>query len=159
MRGIAELSSPDSLKIVDVSLTLDTDAYADGDVLADTQEVASAVPAKGGRAIVESITVLDEDDQGQAFDLLFMEDDTSIGTENAALNIADASARKILGLVSIASGDYADLINSQMAIKTNVGLVVKALSTSRSLYVAAVSRGTGTYTATGIRIRIGLKGM
>jgi len=159
MAGIAQLSSPSDVKIVDVALTLDTNAYASGDVLADTQEIASAMPANGGVGIVESIIVLDESDQAQGFDLLFIEDSTSIGTENAALNIADAAARKILGLVSIAAGDYADLVNSRIATKTSVGLIVKAPSSSRSIYVAAISRGTGTYAATGIRLRIGLREM
>lgn len=156
MGALAELYRP-NLIIADVALSLDTNAYISGDVLADTQAISNAFRVADGRGIIRSIVILDEDDQGEALKLVFMEDSTSIGTENAPLNIADAAARKILGIVEVAAGDYIDLINSQMVVKTGVDLAVKAASGTKSLYVAALSAGTGTYTAAGIRLRVAIE--
>lgn len=144
------------MDLIDVTLTLDTSIYASGDVMAVTQAIANAVRIDGGQGRIDSITVIDEDDQGQAFDLLFLSANNSIGTLNAAVSITDANARDILGLVSVGSSDFIDLGGVRIANLNNIGLVVEAAGGSRSIYVAAISRGTGTYTANGIRLRLGV---
>ena len=146
--------------IAEVVLTLDTDAYASGDVLADTQEIPDAF-FRYGTTILQSITVLDNDDQAGAFDLVFLRSNTSIGTENIALNIADGDADEILTVVEISASDYIDLANSQIAMKnvSDVGLAIVMQpinNTDTSLYVAAISRDTKTYSANGLKIKIGL---
>lgn len=143
-------------KVLDLTLTLDTNAYADNDVLADTQEISGAFRAAGGTITLQSITVLDESDQGQALDLVFLDAAVSIGTENGAVGVTDANARSILGRVSIGAGDFYDLVGSRVATLYGIGLVLQAQSTDRSLYVAAISRGTGTYAAAGIRLKLGV---
>ena len=142
--------------VLDVTLSLDTSAYADGDVMADTQSVSSAFRENGGLAMLHSVTVLDEDDQGRPFDLYFLSANNSMGTENSAVSITDANARDIIGRVTIASGDYYDLGGCRFANRSGVGLMLKAASGSTTLYVAAVSRDSGTYTASGIRLKLGL---
>lgn len=142
--------------IVDVTLSLDTDQYADGDVLADNQEVTNAVRVNDGTGIIHSITLLDKDDQGAALDLVFLQTSGSLGTENSAVSVADGDADDILGVVEIGAGDYVDLVNSQIVTKDNVGIVIKGASGGTSIYIAAVSRGTGTYTASGITIKLGI---
>lgn len=145
--------------LLEVTLSLDTGIYASGDVLADTQEIASAFSGAGKPAILQSLCLLDKDDQGGALDLVFLRSNTSIGTENAVLNIADADADEILTIVSIAAADYGDLANSQLVTKkaddAGMGVVLEATS-GTSLYVAAISRDTKTYTASGIVVKVGL---
>jgi hypothetical protein len=143
--------------VLDVTLSLDTNIYADGDLLADTQEIANAVRVAAGRAILQSVVVLDEDDQGVGFDLVFLSAGTSLGTENSAPNIADAGARDIIGVVSITSADYSDIGASRIATCASIGLILKAAAASTSLYVAAIIRGgTPTYSASGIRLKLGM---
>lgn len=142
--------------VLDVTLTLDTAQYADGDVLADTQTLSNAVPVAGGRAKLISVNVLDESDQGAAFDLVFLDAGASLGTENSAPNISDANARSILGRIAIASGDFYDIGGSRIATVKDINLPLKAAASSRDLYVAAISRGTGAYAASGIRLKFGL---
>jgi hypothetical protein len=142
--------------VVDLTLSLDTGgAYADGDVLAATQELASAVRASAGTGMIQSIGLIDDDDQGQALDIVVLDSNVSIGSENSAVSIADGDADKILGIVEVTGSDYVDLVNSQWAQVRNVGMVVQP-ATGTSLYIAAISRGTGTYTASGITLRIGI---
>jgi hypothetical protein len=145
-----------SSNLLDVVLTLDTNVYASGDVLAATQAVASAVPSNGGHALLHSLVVNDKDDQGQAMDLVFLRTDVSIGTENAAVSIADADAGEILGIVSIASSDFLDLGGCRVATVPSIGLVLEADAASSSIFIAAISRGTGTYSASGVTVKIGL---
>ena len=148
------------IDLFEVTLTLDTNQYASGDLLADTQEIAGACNTISGRAILRSIAVLDEDDQGGALDLLLLRSNTSMGTENGAFAPVDGDAEEILTVIEIASGDYVDFANSQMAMKTEmtggVGAVLEPAS-GTSLYVAVVSRDTKTYSAAGIVLKIGLE--
>lgn len=141
--------------LIDVTLTLDTSAYTAGDVLADTQVIASAVRANGGRAILQSLTVIDEDDQGAAMDIYFLGTNVSLGTENAAPSVSDANSRQILGLVSVASGDYKDLGGMRIACIKAIGLLLEAEANATDLFIAVVTQGTPTHTATGVRIRLG----
>ena len=142
--------------LIDVTLSLDTAAYADGDVLADTQTVTSMFRVADGTATLDSIHVLDEDDQGQALDLIFLGANNSIGTENAAVSVTDANARDIQGRVRIGAADYYDMGGCRIATISGIGLKLKAASGVTTGNIAAVSRGTGTYTASGIRLKLGL---
>lgn len=140
---------------IDVTLSLDTAAYASGDVLAEIQTVASVFRVSGGTAILQSLIVLDEDDQGQALDVVIMRATGSLGTENAAVTISDADARNILGIIQIAAADFIDLGGNRVATKQSLGMMLKP-TTGTDLFVGAISRGTGTYTASGIRLILGL---
>jgi len=138
--------------VVTVTCSLPTGALTANDVMFDTQEIAGAARTSGGQVILESVTVLDKDDQGAEFDLLFLDANTSIGTEDSAVSISDSDAEDIVGIVNVAEADYADLINSQVATVKGIGLEMQA-SGSTSLYVAGVTRGTPTYTASGVIIK------
>lgn len=142
--------------VVDLTLSLDTSAYADGDVLAEVQELASALRVAGGSGIIHSLTVVDKDDQAQAMDVVFFDNTSaSLGTENSAVSISDDDADGILGIVEVLSGDYVDLVNSQVVSKTGLNIVVEVAS-GTSLGIGVISRGTGTYTASGIVLRVGI---
>ena len=82
-----------------MTFSTDSDAYASGDVLADRQEIASVGLANGAGGVIQSIVLLDQDDQAQAMDIVFLNSDVSLGTENAAVSIADSDADKIIGIV------------------------------------------------------------
>jgi hypothetical protein len=135
---------------VDLTLSLDTNIYAAADLLADTQELAGAVRVNAGTAILQSVQLLDADDQGQPLDLVFLNANQSMGTENSAPNISDANAAKIIGNVSVLSSDWIDIGTSRIATIRNIGLALKAAAGTTSIWVAALSQGTGTYTASGI---------
>lgn len=138
----------------EIDLTLDTNAYADGDLLADVQEVTGSVRIEVGTGVLHSIVLLDKDDNGGALDIAITKSSTSWGTENDAFSITDAIADDILYYKQIAVGDYIDLNNSQMAIINSIGVGVVTETGSDSLYVAAVARSANTYTAAGISLKI-----
>lgn len=150
-KGILKTTAGDPASVT-VTHTLDTSAYASGDLIADTQAIAGATDVQGGYCRLDSVTILDEDDQGVALWLVFSSASTSFGTENSAPNISDANARNVLGAVPIATTDYVDIGGAKVACLRNIGLTMKAASSSTTLYVAIVnSTGTPTYTATGLQ--------
>ena len=90
--------------------------------------------------------------------LIFQTDNTALASdEGEIVNISDANARNILGFVNVSN--YTDLVGCQVATKTNIGLVVKAASTTKSIFVHAVNRSGGTYTpaaTTDLKMKIGI---
>ena len=133
--------------VVTVVLSMNGAANHANDVLADTQEI----PGVAVSGVLQSILVQDDDDNGGAIDIVILDANTSIGTENAAVSMADND--NILGTVSVAASDFVDMINSQHATMSNLGIVFK--SKGKSLYVAVVMRDAGTVTASGMTLRLG----
>jgi len=153
--AIARTITIERTDVLPLTFSLDTNPYADGDVLAEYQEVANAALISGGRLEITSLVILDKDDQAQALDIVFANTTGTLGSENAAVSISDADADEIVGVVEVAAADYVDLANSQIVTKTGLGIIAELAATS--LYVGAISRGTGTYTASGITLKIGVK--
>ena len=138
-----------------VTFSLDTSAYASGEVLADTQVITDAMLDKNVPMKLESILLLDEDDQGVAFDIYLFDSLVSLGTENGVVSITDANMRSCLGIISVATADWKDLGGSRVANIKNIGLVVKAATDSRDLYVGIVNgTGTPTFTASGLKAKL-----
>jgi hypothetical protein len=142
--------------IVPITFSLDTNAYADGDVLADSQILANALRINDGTGEIVSLVLNDKDDQGVAMDVVFLSANVSLGTENGAVAITDADADNILGVVHIDGADWIDMINSRVATKRDLGLKIKAVTGAASIYVGLITRGAPTHTASGITGRIGI---
>lgn len=142
--------------IVDVIFSLDdSGAYASGDVLAATQEIAGAVRIDEGTGVLQSFVLNDKDDQGVALYAVFLSANSSIGTENEAGSITDNNADNILGIVAVETADWIDLGGTRVVTKSNLGLKVKGASEDTSIYVGLITRGTPTHTTAGITGRFG----
>lgn len=152
---VGQVGSPQN--VIDVTLTLDTAIYASGDVLSDTAELTGAMRVIGGKGILRSITVIDEDDQGIAFDIFFFKVTQSLGAKNAAPNISDAAARDCLGAISVAAGDYIDLGGVRVATKSGLALVLESDPASLNIFIGTITRGTPTYTANGLKLKLGIE--
>jgi len=140
--------------VYDVTLSVDTSAYADGDVLADTQLVsATFFPAAGVDKTLLSVTILDKADQGFGIDLFFLDANVSLGTENSAPSITDGNAASIVGFARISAGDWIDLGGARIATISGITQVLR--STTANLYIAAIVRGAGTYGASDILVQLG----
>lgn len=143
--------------IVSVTLSLDTSAYTSGDVLADTQVVTNAARKTDGTGTIQSLVVIDKDDNGVAMDLHFFSANVALGTENSPPSISDANTDNHLGSVSVAAAEYKDLGGVKVATVRGVALPFKAASGTRHIYVSAVTTGgSPTHTATGITLRVGV---
>ena len=143
--------------LITITPTLDTNAYADGDVLFAPTEIKEAAEFAGGITMLQSVTAIDASDQGQPFDLLFFNGaSVSLGSLNGAPSISDSDAQSFhIGRVQVQSSDYYDLGGCRVAGLNAIGRIMLSLPTSRSIYCAGISRGAGTYAASALTIRLG----
>ena len=142
-----------------VTLSTDTSAYANADLLADTQTISDFFNDNDGAGSIKSLVVIDTDDQTlYTFSLWFLDGTGSLGSENSAPSAADAVALTVLAKVDFATTDGLDLGDSKVYSKTGLSIPVKAIAGTNDLGIAAiVTTGTPTHTASGIRVRIGME--
>lgn len=153
---LTNLTIQDYGAVIDLAPVLDTLIYADGDVLFATTQVPNAVPSSGGLVMLESVHVLDEDDLGIGFDLVFMRSNVALGVFNVAPAISDVNGREIVGMAKILAADYTDLGGCRVAQVGNIRRLMKAADGARDLYVGGIVRGgTPTYTASGLKLKFG----
>jgi hypothetical protein len=131
--------------VVTVTPTCDTSAYASGDLIFDSTEVAAAVRANGGHCVLHSVVVHDKADQGVAMTLVLLNANTDMGTLNSAPDPDDTEAGTIIGWIPVAASDYFDVGASDVACIRNIGLGLKAGAATTSIWIAGVN-GTGTPT-------------
>ncbi len=141
--------------VITIDATPDTNVLADGDVAFDTQEVAGFSTAANITSILQSVTVIDVDDQGVGIDLIFFNANTSLGTENSAPDVDDTEAQNIIGRVQVGAGSFYDVGESKIACVYGIGLPMKA-GTGGSVWMAGISRGTPTYAGGHIYIKLGV---
>lgn len=147
------------MRTIDFVPVLETSILADNDVFFIPIQVPGVFKA-GQPAKLISVQVVDTDDQGTDFDLYFFNASATLGTLNAGITINDTDAAKALGQVVItAAANGTDMINSWLFVKTlDEGIVMTPADGSTSLWVGGVVRsGTPTYTASGMKIKLGFE--
>lgn len=94
-------------EIIRVTPTLDTNAYAQGDVLFTATEIPNAVLGNGGCSILVAMYVLDLSDNSDDVVMVFTEGNTALGTINATANISDADilANNVIGTMMLDSSE------------------------------------------------------
>lgn len=141
--------------VITIDATPDTNALAEGDVAFATQEVANFSTGANITSILQSVTVIDVDDQGIGIDLIFFNDNTTLGTENSAPDIDDTEAQTIIGRVQVGAGSFYDIGASKIACVYGIGLPMKA-GTGGSVWMAGIARGAPTYAGGHIYIKLGI---
>lgn len=141
--------------VITIDCTVDTSAYADGDVLFATQEVAGFSTAADITSILQSVVVADVDDQGIGIDLIFFNANTTLGTENSAPDIDDTELLTVIGRVQVGAGSFYDLGANRVACVYGIGLPMKA-GTGGSIWMAGIARGAPTYAGGHVYIKLGV---
>lgn len=154
---IGQAASP--IQFVTVSMTTPIGALGAGDVVAATQVVAACTRANDVAAFLDSITLIDTDDQKAILTAVFFSADTALGTEDAAPDIDDTEALTILGSVEFIVADYIDLGGASYATKKNVGLAVLPATGTDDIYMALYTplTSTPTYASGIITVRLGFR--
>lgn len=147
-------------KLLSFVPVLDTAIYASGDVMFVAKELAGVMSSSGGAARLESLVVIDKDNEKATFDLLFFDraPASSLGALNAAYALVDADADNLLGRLSVAAADYVSSgTNSAEATYKNLQLMMKSASRFKSLWICGVIRsGTPTFTtASDLTLKLG----
>ena len=144
--------------IVNVTFSLDTNIYAAGDVLADTQIIAACMRANDKGGVWDSLLLIDKDAQGVAMTIYLLDANVSMGTENSAPSISDANTEKIIATLEILATDWKTLNGVKFVDIGDMARPVKPVAGSDDLYAAIVlDAGTPTFSATGLFGRFGFK--
>ena len=145
-------------QVVEVTPTLDTNAYASGDRVGSIHTITGAGPAGFHGAVLESITVIDKDAQGAALKVHFFDAlPTVASADNAAIDLTDAQAAKFIATVSIATGDYLATASNKLAFTQPTRAIPMCPSAANgvkeTLYAVVTTTGSPTYTASGLVFR------
>lgn len=138
--------------------TIDTAAYASGDLIGDKIELTNAARTAAGSGIIQSISIIDDDGEEAAMDVLFFDTDptNTTFTDNDPVDIDEADLENYIGHASVASADYSSFASNSAASVQNVGIPFD-LASGTSIWAVIVSRGTPTYTATDdLTLRVGI---
>ena len=156
---VAEKLNKMDVDVITLQIVSHGNACSDNEVIFQGDEIENAVPINGGTCILQSVGLLDDDNHGGAIDLVFFDSDVELddSADGTVIDAADGTIPdSILGIVTITN--YFNGVAWKYGHKENIGLVLKAAAGSRSIYVAGVNRSGGalTWTASGIRLKLGL---
>ena len=150
-----------SKRIVEVTPTLVTDEFADGDALFNYTEIPSAVGSKGGISKLINVTVNSKKAAKTPMEIMFQTNAQSLEAANAAMNITavEGAAAGFLGWVDMPDAGALDMGNFiiGMAVpavgKPQLPFLLQAASDSTSVYFSAIIGGTVTYAASDLTFR------
>ena len=147
--------------LIDATLTTVAAAVANDEVVSQGIEIENAVAVNGGTAIIQSIVLNSDDAETPALDLVFsqVQDDISSGLSATVGDDEDIDSlgASVLGHASL--NNYTNLVDCVTATKLNVGLIVKAVAGSTSIYVHTINRSGANFTPTAtddLHLRVGV---
>lgn len=150
-----------SKKIIRLTPTLDTNAYAQGDVLFVATEIPNAVIGLGGCSKLVAMYVVNQNTTDVDIDFIFSENSAVYGTINATANLDDdvLQAANITGFLTLDAGESSTSQLDTSEIKrvgvTDAGgnstlvtspILIQAAPNSTSVYVVGILTGTNTPT-------------
>lgn len=158
---VAEKLNKMDVDLIDATLTTVAAAVANDEVISQGIEIENAVAVNGGTAIIQSIVLNSDDAETPSLDLVFsqVQNDISSGLSETVGDDEDIDSlgASVLGHVSLSN--YTNLVDCVTATKLNVGLIIKAASGSKSIYVHAINRSGGNFTPTAVddlHLRLGV---
>lgn len=133
-------------KTINVDLTISTSAYASGDIVGGEFTISDALSPGAFSGILQSVVLSDDDAEGANMKLvIFRDNPSSLGADNAAFDPTDADLELIACVVELNS--HHAFSDNGATVATNVGCAIDA-DTATTLYGALVADSTPTYTAT-----------
>jgi hypothetical protein len=146
--------------LVAIQVVVPTSAatYSANNVVGGVQTLAGAARVAGGKAVLESVAVIDAATQGAQLTLLFFKGKPTLGTytDAGALTLNAADLPNYIGKVDLTAASYdpagsADKVNS-------LGDIMLELTgdAAGNVYVVATTTGTPTYTASCLTVTYGI---
>lgn len=126
--------------------------YAAGQLIGSVFRFENLIGRPNAEALIESVVVLDADNQGKAFDIILLSDvpNNSTLTSGSAPAWADFDTPKIIGYLRILGTDYIDIGSSIKLAQKVYPLPVtvtngSGLNASGSLFAVVIARDAPTY--------------
>lgn len=145
-----------STTLVSATPTISTSQYTAKDAIGGVMTFSSAARVSGAGGIVESVVIVDKDQELAAMDLVLLSATVAgTTTDNAAWDPNDSDLANVVGVIPILTGDYSDFNDNSVAARSGIGMAYTCAATS--LFGVLVARGTPTYTGTSdISVILGL---
>ena len=164
--GAAQAQTYGATQFVSATPTVDTAAYATGELVGGKLTFTPAVRSSTGTGYVVSVIMADKAAQAVDFDLvLFRENPSSTTfTDQAAFDVADADLTKVIAVVDLDSSSSAKAFaDNSVHYVGNLVLPVQGYDSSatptvtKTIYGALVSRGAPTFATSGdVTITLGI---
>jgi len=132
--------------------TLDTNPYADDDVLFTATPCNNSIGIPGSTSRLHAITIIDKDNTKQAFRLLFFGDNVDVGDISEELTISDEDIDKLTAYFDVDVSDYRTIGGKAIAFFGNLDIPLNCSPAHRHTYLAAKCEAVQTHTATGLTI-------
>ena len=154
------------MRIIDVTPTLNTNEYADGDALFNKIEIPGAVLGNGGVSELVNVTVNSKKSSATPMEIILMGSEQSMESANDAMNItaAEGAAANFLGWVDIPADGCLDMGEFNICMPVNeagakpkLPFLVKADDDSSSIFFTVIIGGTVTYAASDLTFRFHFK--
>jgi len=126
--------------------TITAGAYSAKDCVGGLLTFANAARKSGGKGIINTVTIIDNDDEGAGLELWLFNADPTVQADNAPMDFSDANMLKCVGVISISSANYYSLADNGATCLRGVGLQFQCAVTS--LFGQLKCIGTPTYTGT-----------
>ena len=140
---------------IDVTPTIGTDAYTDGDVIGGL--LTFAIPGANGSGIINRVVLVDDGNQDEPLDLFLFDDTPATIADDAAYAPTAADHAKIIGKVSIAAADYWSENSLSVAEKNDLNHTFEANAQSNIYGYLVANGGTPDYAAAAdLTIRLGV---
>lgn len=150
------------LKTLDFTPAISTDIYASGDILFIPTELKDVFSRDGGNVALNTVWMLDEDDNAaQDIDLLFFDATLTLDALNAALTaLTDAEAETLIAFYKVDSTSSTvltfDALDSTVWMESGLAIQMQAAADSTSLWICGITRDAYTYTAaTNLKFKFG----
>lgn len=143
-------------RVINITPTISTTAYDANDQIGEVMELEGALLHESGRAVLQSISVVDIAGVGARIDVLFFNSEPTIASsDNDPFSMTTAEAtNRVLGCGSITG--YKDFSGICFSTTANIGLTLQGLKCdpvvlekSKNIYAVAVIRNVATYSSTG----------
>lgn len=153
------------LAFVESTVAAAAAAYADGDQVGVMLDLGDVFKDRGGVAKLKQLTVLDEAGQKINGDVFFFRSVHTTGADaaptvtsvdNGAFALSAANLAFCVGKVNVPAANYA-ATSAQAVATVQTDLPFFASKGSKRLYCMFVTRGAPTYTANGVKLKLGFE--
>lgn len=143
--GAAYVDNRPAVTRIQVSQTTSATAYEAKDAIGGLMTFANAARVSGGSIHIEGATIVDEDDQAAAVDLVLFRSSITAPTDEAAFDPTDAELLDCIGFIRFAATDYSRFNDNSVAHKD---CALTSTLSGTSLYGVLMAVGTPTYAST-----------
>ena len=164
--SVVEKLNKMDVDLIDVEITLDADAFTDGNILFQPTKIENAVAVPQGTSVLHSVCGIVEnaalasgdgtDTDSMHLFITSSKTTTGFAAANAAASggtAAYAVMNRFCGQVTI--NNYVDAGRQAIGSVQNVGMVCKADADSKDLYVWGMATGTNDYDSGTLMLRFG----